>query len=224
MPSNSKNNSSKTFAIVISVAVVAMIGVVVLSVMSSKKEVKAQSQQEFSPSVSVTPGSVNGKIGEKTLPPLVEGAADTTVGTPVPKISAQDFKGNAVEITPGKKPYVIAFMAHWCPHCRTEVPKIVKLHNEGGLPKDVDFYAVATGTSDQRPNFPPSQWLFKEDWPWAKVADDKNSSIASAFGLSGYPYLIYVNADGTISQRTSGEQDATAIAAAANKISQEKKK
>ena len=56
------------------------------------------------------------------------------------------------------------------------------------------------------------------------MADDKNGSIASALGLTGYPYLIFVNADGTVAQRLSGEKDASVIAAAAQAISQEKKK
>jgi len=224
VPSNSKKNSSKTFPIVVSIAVLAMIGIVVFSVTSSKEEIKAESQQEFSPSVTVTPTTIDGVIGESTLPALAEGAPDPTIGQPVPKITAQDFKGNNVDIVPGEKPYVITFLAHWCGFCQAEVPKIVELNNEGALPKDVEFYAVATGTSDQRQNYPPSEWLFEEKWPWTKAADDKNSTIANAFGLSGYPYLIFVNADGTISKRMSGAQDESTITAAAQAISKESKK
>lgn len=222
MPSNSKKNSSKTFPIIFSVIVLAMVGVVIFSVTSSKSAVKAQSQQEFSPSVTVSPTTIDGTIGEATLSSYNEGVQDDAIGKPVPKITGQDFQGKNVEIVPGEKPYVIAFLAHWCPHCQVEVPKIVQLYEDGELPSDVEFFAVATGTSDQRPNYPPSAWLFKEDWPWAKVADDKNATIANAFGLSGYPYLIYVNADGTVAQRMSGEKDASVIAAAARAISKEK--
>ncbi|HQZ14764.1 MAG TPA: TlpA disulfide reductase family protein [Acidimicrobiia bacterium] len=224
MPSNSKKNSSKTFPIVVSLAVVAMIGVVIFSVTSTNKVVKAESKQEFSPSVAVSPVTIDGKIGESKLSSYNEGAQDDAVGKLVPKISAQDFKGNNVEVVPGEKPYVITVLAHWCPHCQVEVPKIVELKKNGGLPDDIEFYAVASGTSDQRPNYPPSQWLFEEDWPFSKMADDKNGSIASALGLTGYPYLIFVNADGTVAQRLSGEKDASVIAAAAQAISQEKKK
>ena len=80
MPSNSKKNSSKTFPIVVSLAVVAMIGVVIFSVTSTNKVVKAESKQEFSPSVAVSPVTIDGKIGESKLSSYNEGAQDDAVG------------------------------------------------------------------------------------------------------------------------------------------------
>lgn len=215
-------NGSKTFPIIISVIVVAMIAIVVFSVTSSKEEVKAQSKIEYSDAPAVSAVSINGKLGESKLPAYDSSTQDPAVGKIVPKIVAQDFSGKSVTLEPGKKPYVIAVVAHWCPHCQKEVPAIVKLHNDGLLPSDVDFVAIASGTTDQKPNYPPSKWLFNQNWPWQKLADDKNGTIASSLGLDGYPYLIFVNADGTVSSRTSGEREDAFIIASAKAISQKK--
>lgn len=224
---NSKQSQSKTFPIVISVIVLVMIGVVVFTVTSNKKDVKAQSKVEYSDAPIVSAVSVNGKLGESSLPSSDAKAADGTdaaIGLIVPQITAQQFTGVDTTVTPGKKPYVLAFVAHWCPHCQKEVPAIVKLNDNGELPKDVEFVAVATATTDTKPNYPPSKWLLTEDWPWRKIADDNKSTIASKFGLTGYPYLIFINADGTVSARLSGEQDDSTYIATANKIAQSAKK
>mgnify|MGYP000855268849 CR=1 FL=1 len=229
MATTTKRNApggSKVFPIAITIAVLAMIGVLVITITSSKEEVKAQSKIEYSEAPSVSAISIDGKLGESKLPAFDSAASeDPAVGKIVPEIRAQDFSAKDVTLTPGKKPYVLAVLAHWCPHCRVEVPAIVKLHDEGALPDDVDFIAIASGTSDQKPNYPPSKWLLSEDWPWQKVADDQNGTIAQALGLTGYPYLIFVNADGTVSSRMSGEQsDPNIYVTKAEAISELKKK
>ncbi|HMS24926.1 MAG TPA: redoxin family protein [Acidimicrobiia bacterium] len=214
-------NGSKTFPIVISIVVLAMVGLVVLTITNKKDEVRSQSKLEVSETVQVSAVSLNGNLGESSLPSAEaknEDGSDAASGMLVPQITAQDFSGKTNTVIPEGKPYVITFLAHWCPHCRKEVPAIVKLHDENKLPENVDFIAVATGTSEQQVNYPPSQWLLEENWPWKKLADDQNGSIAKAFGLTGYPYLIFVNADGTVSSRLSGEQDDAVYVAAANAI------
>lgn len=46
----------------------------------------------------------------------------------------------------------------------------------------------------------------KENWPWKSFADNESSQLGEVLGVSGYPFAIYVNADGSIAARTSGEQ------------------
>ncbi|MFN8015766.1 MAG: TlpA disulfide reductase family protein [Acidimicrobiia bacterium] len=216
------SSSSKMFPIIISVVVIVMVAIVVLSVTSNKKEVASQSKIEYSDTVNVSAASVKGKIGESKLAPYDSSTSDTEVGKIVPQISAQDFTGKVQTVVPGTRPYVLAFVAHWCPHCRKEVPKLVKMKKDGQLPSDVEFIAIATGTSESKPNYPPSTWLLDEEWPWKKLVDDRSGTIASNFGLDGYPYLVFVKADGTISQRMSGEQEDSVYISAAEAISEKK--
>jgi thioredoxin-related protein len=41
--------------------------------------------------------------------------------------------------------------------------------------------------------------------PTPVLADSSSDQAAAAFGLSSFPYFVFVNADGTVSSRVSGE-------------------
>lgn len=218
---SSGQTDSKVFAISISIVALLMVAVVVFTVMGNKKPEGKKGKIEVSPTVSAIASTVDGKTGPEKIAPMPESGQDSEIGAIVPTIEAQNFDGQDVKIAPGK-PYVLAFVAHWCPHCQKEVPLIVGLHKDNKLPKDVEFYAVATSTDETRTNFPPSKWLTSEEWPWKTVADDQKSTLLDAFGGTGFPYLVYVNADGTISARTSGEQDEATVIGDAKAISKTK--
>ena len=85
-----------------------------------------------------------------------------------------------------------------------ELPRLVTLANSGAL-DGIDVYAVATGTSADSPNYPPSAWLKREHWPFPAMADSDRTAAANAFGLSSYPYLVFVDAHGKVVGRASGE-------------------
>ncbi|NCZ56650.1 MAG: hypothetical protein EBY86_08450 [Acidimicrobiia bacterium] len=57
--------------------------------------------------------------------------------------------------TPGT-PMLLVFLAHWCPHCQAEVPVLVKWNQSMLVPDNLDVIAVATGTDETAPNYPPS--------------------------------------------------------------------
>src|SRR5690606_30424345 len=86
-----------------------------------------------------------------------------------------------------------------------EVPKIVDWIDENGAPEDVDVYGIATGTSEDRPNYPPSRWLDREGWDLPTLADTADGDVANAFGLSGFPFFVALDADHQVVMRGSGE-------------------
>lgn len=215
--------NSKVFPIVITLVALGMVAIVAVTVASNKKPSGKKGKIEVASAVKAQAATVNGNQGSESLPALpTDGSADPAIGMMVPTITAQNFNGDEVTITPGTKPYVVAFIAHWCPHCQREVPLIVGLNDDGKLPKDVEFIGVSTSVDETRGNYPPSKWLSKEQWPWRTIADDQSSTLLEAFGGSGFPYLVYVNADGTVQARTSGEQKEETIIANAQAISESK--
>jgi thiol-disulfide isomerase/thioredoxin len=123
----------------------------------------------------------------------------------IPTVIGQSFDGSPVEIAPGGKPKVVMFLAHWCPHCQAEVPRLQEWLDTNGVPTDVDFFAVATGTTDTRGNFPPGNWLRREAWSVRTLVDDEQGTAATAFGLSGFPFFVVVDAQGAVVTRVSGE-------------------
>jgi thiol-disulfide isomerase/thioredoxin len=139
------------------------------------------------------------------LAPLAADGPDTAVGNPAPQLRGSTFAGRPVAIVDDGRPKLVLFVAHWCPHCQREVPVLASWLRSNGKPAGVDLYAVATGTTSDRPNYPPSAWLQREGWTVTTLADDDNETAADAFGLSAYPFFVAVDGSGKVVARTSGE-------------------
>jgi thiol-disulfide isomerase/thioredoxin len=134
-------------------------------------------------------------------------------------LSGVSFDGSPVTVgTPGA-PTIVAFVAHWCPHCQKEVPLLQQWRSDGSLPAGVNWATVSTSVEPAGPNYPPSAWLAKVGWTAPVLADSADSQAAQAWGLSSFPYLVAVRADGTVAARGIGEltldQVRTLVAAAA---------
>jgi thiol-disulfide isomerase/thioredoxin len=139
-----------------------------------------------------------------SLAPLGSGP-DPAVGQLAPVARGASFDGTPVTIGGDGTPRVIAFVAHWCPHCQREVPLLSAYLGDDPMPEGVDLVTVATSTGADRPNYPPSAWLAREEWPGPVLADSADGTTAQAFGLTAFPYFVAVNAAGDVMARTSGE-------------------
>lgn len=146
------------------------------------------------------------------LPPYEAGGADVALGEAAPEVRGAGFDGEPVAITADGRPKLVAFLAHWCPHCQAEVPVIVDWL-DGSAPEGVDLIGVSTSVSEARPNYPPSEWLSGEGWDFPTLADDEAGSAAEAYGLTGFPYFVAVDAEGNVAARASGEQSVAQLEA-----------
>ncbi len=131
--------------------------------------------------------------------------ADPAVGMTIPTVEGVDFDGEAVSIAPDGDAKVLLFVAHWCPHCQREVPRIQAYLDENPLPDDVELITVSTGVRPGGDNYPPSEWLAREGWEAPVLVDDEQGTAAATYGLSAFPYFIAVDADGKVVARASGE-------------------
>jgi thiol-disulfide isomerase/thioredoxin len=138
------------------------------------------------------------------LPPFEKPNGDPAVGRPAPEVRGSDFDGTPVTITHDGRPKVVLFIAHWCPHCQREVPLIQTWVNSGAVPDGVDLVSVATSIDPAAPNYPPDAWFQREGWTVPVIADPTNS-VAKAYGLSAFPYWVFIGPDGTIKARAVGE-------------------
>jgi thiol-disulfide isomerase/thioredoxin len=136
---------------------------------------------------------------------------DPAIGETIPILTGKSvFDGSSITIGPNGgnggqgEPQMVVFVAHWCPHCQREVPRLVALAKQGVF-AGIEVSAVATATDSSYPNYPPSAWLEGVHWPFPVMADSPSGTAAKAYGLSAYPYFVLVNPDGTVAGRGTGE-------------------
>lgn len=132
------------------------------------------------------------------------GFDESANGQPAPSASGSSFDDSSVDLLADEGSTIVVFLAHWCPHCRAEVPVIVDELGEA-LPDDVRLVGVATSTDPSQANYPPSVWLEAEDWPFDVLVDSEDSEISAAYGVRSFPAFAVVGADGNVVMRASGE-------------------
>jgi thiol-disulfide isomerase/thioredoxin len=158
----------------------------------------------------VYPVSITGEW----LVPLEDPADDAAVGVAAPVVDGQDYWGGTATVGgSGDNPKVIYFLAHWCPHCNTEVDEIVSLHEAGEIPGGVDISAVSTGVNSEGENYPPSQWLDFKDWPYPVLADSIDSEAVRSYGGNGFPFSVILDSEGNVVARQSGSTSSDQIVA-----------
>jgi len=188
------------------IVVVAAVGAILLSGGGSSGGASVRPSGDLaSPGASAVGG--NAVIAGQPLVAFADPANDAAIGQTIPTVTSP-----TASIALDGRAKVLLFVAHWCPHCQREVPLIQAWINAGGLPADVDLVTISTGIDPGRPNYPPEAWLAREGWTPPVIVDSTNE-VASAYGLSAYPFFVFVNADGTVHERLSGELPTADLAA-----------
>lgn len=144
-------------------------------------------------------------VSGAALPALPAEGGDPAVGRLLPTLSGTSPTGEPVVIGPTGAPQVVAIMAHWCPHCQAEVPRIVDWLRTNDWPNGATLTTLSTAIDPARPNYPPSTWLAREGWTAPILTDDAAGSGLAALGIGSFPGFVLVNADGTVAGRLTGE-------------------
>lgn len=148
----------------------------------------------------------------EALPPLEDPNSDAAVGTAAPVVVGATFDGTEISIGgPTDGPTMLVFLAHWCPHCNDEIPEILELRDRGDLPDNLNIIGISTAVQDDRDNFPPSSWIVEKGWTWPVLADTADSEAIQLYGGMTFPFLVMLNADGTVNTRKGGSESADQI-------------
>lgn len=142
-------------------------------------------------------------VSGSALPRLSAGQ-DPAVGLVAPALAGMSFDGSEVRIEPSDNFKVVMFLAHWCPHCRDEVADLGPYLATTPPPDNVDLFAVSTGVDENRPHYPPSDWLKPAAWPAPVLVDTADNQAGIAYGLSAYPFWVVLDPDGVVLARTTG--------------------
>ena len=154
----------------------------------------------------------------EALPLLPEDGNDPAVGKAAPTLTGYDLAGRPATIDPGSdgKATMVVFLAHWCPHCNYEIPVLNEWKEKGLMPPNIRVVGVTTGSREDQANWPPSKWLVAKKWAFDQFADSEKQEAAAAYGVGGYPFLVFIDAAGNVSSRGSGEIPIEDITSAAN--------
>lgn len=196
---------SKRPLMIAAIAGVVVVVALVVAVLTTGKDKGSSS------STATTVAGPANVITEGELASFTDAATDPAVGQMAPWLTGREFSGKQVRVFKDGRPKVIVFLAHWCPHCQRELPVLVQWL-AANPQTDVDVYAVATAIDPTRPNYPPQPWIEGAGWP-GKVIVDPDNAAAAAYGLSGFPYFVTVDADQKVKARRSGELPESEIAA-----------
>ena len=206
---NSKNGSSNKSVWLIGgiAAAIAIAAIVAVATQSSSDDV-VTGVEEFN-SVEV--------VGDP-LPEYSDSASDTAIGMTAPILTGKGFTGNTIVTGPGA-PTLLVFLAHWCQYCQREVPLLVQWNRDGLVPSGLDVIAIATSTDPASPNFPPSEWLAREEFPplWPVMTDSGEKTAATAMGVSGFPFFVLLDSSGKVALRISGEIEMPVLTEQINK-------
>jgi len=157
-------------------------------------------------------------VSGDALPQLPETGKDPAVGKAAPTISGYDLAGRPAKIDPGSdgKATMVVFLAHWCPHCNAEVPVLNEWKEKGLVPPNLRVVGVTTASRQDQANWPPSKWLVAKKWAFDQFADSEKQDASAAYGVGGYPFLVFIDEMGNVTSRTSGEVPVEDITKAAN--------
>lgn len=200
------NNRNRTTNIVIGAAifvfavVAAVVAIVVAGGDSDTSDTTSTTEPSTASEIVVTGDSLE----------LWDGVGDD----PAVGMTAPGATDGTTSITPGDgRPKLIVLAAHWCPYCNEELPKIIDAYNNGTLADDFDVTIVTVADAEDRPNYPGDEWLDSLGWEGDSLHDRDTTTLIDAYGVTGLPTLVVVDADGTVTARGVGVVDDTTFAA-----------
>lgn len=119
---------------------------------------------------------------------------------------ARDFIGRSPDGTPVRlsdlrgKPTIINFWATWCVSCLAELPDLKAVQQEIGT-EGLNIVAVNAGENSSA----AKRFLKELDAPAFRVGMDPTLIVADAYGVSGLPQSVFVDADGVVRAVYTGQ-------------------
>ena len=125
------------------------------------------------------------------------------LGLAAPIFSAPNENSEIVSLEKNGNAKALLFLAHWCGYCQKEVPVVQGFIDSAGVPAGVDVIAIATSIDRGRENYPPQKWLADEGWSETQLYD-LDREIGNAYGLSAFPYWVFLDKDLKVVARRTG--------------------
>lgn len=133
-------------------------------------------------------------------------------GEPIPTFTAQLRGGGTLDSSDITGPAMVQVYASWCPSCQAHAPDVATVQEEFAG----DLRAYYVNVEDEAG--PAADFLEEYGWADAEVLIDDDRSIAGAFGLTGQPHTIFIDADGNVAEVLPGGGSLEQLRAGAEQV------
>ncbi|MGH2789239.1 MAG: TlpA family protein disulfide reductase [Actinomycetota bacterium] len=125
---------------------------------------------------------------------------DAALGNPAPRVTMEAFDGGQIVVPDDYEgtPLVLNFWASWCPFCIAEMPDFEKVH------QDVEGTVAFLGVN-LNDNRNAAEDLAHETHVTYPLAEDPRGVVYEAFGGTGMPTTVFIDADGNVADTISGQ-------------------
>ena len=133
-----------------------------------------------------------------------EAESDGAVGLRAPDVEGTDFEGLSARFGDTGVRQLVLVTAPWSPVGEMALRELGSDFEVLADDDSISLVLVVTYMSDDRPNWPPDEWLDAVGFPGDVLVDDTSQSIASALGVSVLPFWVLIDETGTVLARSSG--------------------
>lgn len=126
----------------------------------------------------------------------------TAISNKAPDFTLKDLTGKKVKLSDlvGQKPLVLDFWASWCPSCRTELPKMVKLYNN--CKDKINIVGINLDRTLEN----AQKYTKEHNVPYPNLYDE-NGKVVNLYGIFGIPALVIINSQGEIIKHNASLED-----------------
>src|SRR5262249_48046143 len=126
------------------------------------------------------------------------------VGSPAPALRLGEYRGRPPSSLASGTPHLLFFWATWCAVCKSALPEIAAFERERRTP-------VVAITDEDRSRLDPFFAAHTGPFP-ALVGTDENRQAFLAYGVSGMPTFVLVDAKGIVRGYATGYSPAKGLA------------
>lgn len=137
-------------------------------------------------------------VGAGLLQPADRTVKSALVGKPLPPFALPPLVAGKPGVSSAGQgePRLVNVFASWCIPCIAEAPQLMRLKQAGVRIEAIAIRDTAPAVQD---------FLAKYGDPYARIGDDKQSSVQLALGSAGVPETFVIDGQGRIVEQHIGE-------------------
>jgi len=152
------------------------------------------------------------------MPEIEQPPAVDLTGKEAPDFTLNDLAGNPVTLSKLRgKPVLLDFWASWCGPCRMELPHVQEFYGEYAA-KGLQIIAVSVDATVEDAKKAVEEDKLTFPVLWADASSAEMQQISNAYGISGIPRLLLIDANGIVQADLTGYHEKAQLVEALAKV------